>query len=134
MSKASEKTVEESKDRLLDELISCEIGSYTCSYAPERAVVTISNLCNLTGLPRYGARKALRSLIADGLVKYTSQGCPAIVSYGECPELVEEARPPINGYTLTKAAFQTDRWKKAYKDWEDGMREWANRTEGNGYD
>lgn len=120
------------KSRIFDVIISCEIGSYTCSYAPDRAVIAIGNICNLIpGLTRYGARKALKELIADGLVEYTSQGCPAVVSYGEVPELVCDARPPINGYALTKKGFESDRWKQAYAEWCKSMEEWANGRVGN---
>lgn len=111
---------------IFDTLISCEIGSYTCLYGPKRVVVTISNLVALTGLTKYAARKALKGLIADGLVEYTSLGCSAVVSFGEVPELVYEAGPPINGYALTGAAFKTQDWVAAYAAWCKSMEEWAN--------
>lgn len=119
-------TIEQAKDSVLDNIISAEIGSYTCAYAPEKTVITISNLVKLTGITKYGCRKACKALIEDGMIEYTLQGCPAIVSYGEVPELVCDARPPINGYTLTKKAFECDRWKQAYAEWNKSMEEWAN--------
>lgn len=116
------------KTRIFNILISCEIGTYTSLYAPDRAVVTISNIVALLGdVTKYGARKALKRLMEDGLVEYTSQGCPAVISYGEVPELIADAAPPINGYCLTKKGFETPEWKQAYKKWDKAMEEWANR-------
>lgn len=119
-------TFEQAKERVLNTIISCEIGSYTTLYAPSPAVITISNIMSLTGLTRYVTREALKALQQEGLVYYTSQGCPAVVSYGECPELVEDARPPINGYALTKEGFRSKQWIDAYEDWKRSMEEWAN--------
>lgn len=115
------------KDRIFQMLISCEISTYTSLHAPDRAVVSISNILDLLGnVTKYGARQALKRLMADGLVEYTHQGCPAIVSYGEVTELVADAAPPINGYALTKKGFETPEWKQAYDDWCKSMEEWAN--------
>lgn len=120
-------TTEEAKEKIFNVIIGCEISLYTCLYAPDKAVITITNIVNLIeGLTKYRARKALKSLIADGLVEYTSQGCPAVESIGEYRELIEEARPPINGYTLTKTGFQSEQFKRAYNDWKKSMAEWAN--------
>lgn len=119
------------KDRIFNIIIGCEIGSYTSLYAPDRAVISISNLLYLLGdVTKYSARQALKRLIADGLIEYTSQGCPAVVSYGEVPELVADAAPPINGYALTKKGFETTEWKQAYKEWCKSMEEWADMREG----
>lgn len=117
------------KARIFDVLISCEISTYTSLYAPDRAVVSISNIVALLGdVTKYGARQALKRLREDGLIEYTSQGCPAVTSYnGEVYELIEDAAPPINGYRLTKKGFETPEWKQAYKKWEKSMEEWANR-------
>lgn len=115
------------KDRIFHHIIWCEISNYTSLYAPGKAVVSISNLLYLLGnVTKYSARQALKRLIADGLIEYTSQGCPAVMSYGEVPELVEDAAPPINGYALTKKGFETPEWKNAYKEWCKSMEEWAN--------
>ena len=114
-------------EKILSTLIVCELSTYTSLYAPDRAVISISNMLALNeGMTRYAAKKALKALISEGLVEYTSQGCPAIVSYGEYPELIEDARPPINGYALTKRAFETEEWKSAYAEWCRSMEEWAN--------
>lgn len=118
--------IEETKAAIFKALISCEIGSYTCLYAPRETVVTSTNLSELAGVSKYTARKALKALAVDGLIKYTSQGCPAIVSYGEVPELVYEARPPINGYALTEYGMKSKAFKDAYNQWCDSMETWAN--------
>lgn len=116
--------------RILDCIISCEIGTYTALYAPDKAVVTIGNFLNLIeGLTRYKAQKAIKELKDLGLIEYVSQGCPAIVSVGEYVELVEEAHPPINGYMLTKKCFESDLWKQRYEDWCNSLKEFANCDE-----
>ena len=115
------------KARIFNILINCEISTYTSCFAPDRAVVSISNIIALLGdVTKYAARQALKSLREDGVVEYTSQGCPAIMSYGEVPELIADAAPPINGYCLTKKGFETPEWKQAYKEWCKSMEEWAN--------
>jgi len=123
----------EVREKIFALLINCQISTYNAMYAPARAVVPISNILSLLPcVTKYGARKALKALINDGLVCYRSQGRSAVVSYGEVPELVADAAPPINGYALTKKVFETPEWKQAYKDWEKSMEEWANgwRDEG----
>lgn len=104
-------------------IISCEISLYTVFYAPDKAVVRMSNIVSLLKWTKYRIRKALKELRELELIEYTSQGCPALVSYDG--ELVDEAHPPINGYALTKKAFETDAWKEMYADYEKGMEEWA---------
>lgn len=109
-------------------LISCEISLYTTCYAPEKAVVPISNIASLLKWSKYRIRKALKELRELELIEYTSQGCPAILSYGaeSYPELLDEARPPINGYALTHKAFESELWKQCYAEWNKSMEEWAN--------
>lgn len=120
-------TNEEAKQKVLNTIIYCEMSLYTTLYGPDTAVVPISNLiCLIQGLTKYRARIAIKDLIKSGLIEYKSQGCPAIVSFGEYEELVCEAGPPINGYCLTKKAFESDQWKKAYADWCKSMEEWAD--------
>lgn len=121
-------TLEQAKERVLLQLMSAEIGSYMTMYAPEKTVVTISNLMRLTGFTRYGTRKACLALIDDGMIEFVSQGCPAVVSYGEVPELVWDAGSPLNGYTMTKKAFESDMWKEMYSEWCKSLEEWANEN------
>lgn len=123
-------TNDEVKRKIFSMLINCEISTYTALYAPDRAVVTIGNIVeSIEGLTKYKARKALKQLIADGIICYTSQGCPAVVSHGEYRELISEAAPPVNGYALTEKGFNTNEWHQAYAQWEKSMEEWANGYE-----
>lgn len=119
-------TLEQAKEKVLNCIIGCEISLYTVLYGPDKAVLPISNIMSLTGLTKYGTRKAIKELIKDGMIYYTSQGCPTVVSCGETPELVCEAGPPINGYALTAHAFKSSAWHEAYDDWCKSMEEWAN--------
>lgn len=120
----------EVRERIFDLLISCQISTYMCTYAPDIAVVSVGDVVSLLkNVSKYQARKALKSLIADGLVYYTSQGRPAVVSCGEVPELITDAATPINGYALTEKGFQSEEYKKAYEEWERSLAEWANGTD-----
>lgn len=118
---------DEARQKIFRLIINCELSLWTAPYSPDEAVVPISTVVALIdGLSRYQARKSLRGLVSDGLLEYKSQGRPALVSYGECPELICEAMPPVNGYALTKQAFKTDEWLNAKTEWARGMAEWAN--------
>lgn len=114
--------------KVLEVIMSCEISLYTACYVPDKAVVPISNIVSLLKWTKYKVRKALKELRELELIEYTSQGCPAIVSYGaeSYPELIDDAHPPINGYALTKKAFESDLWKECYSEWSKSMEEWAN--------
>ena len=103
-----------------------EIGSYMCTYGPERVVVSAQEVANTMHCSVYKARKAIKELVERGWIERASCGCPAVVSYGEYEELVCDAMPPKNGYAITKEGFQTDHWKIAYQEWCDSMAEWAN--------
>lgn len=120
-------TTDEAKNKILSTLMGCEISLYTTLYGPDTAVVSISNLLSLIpDLTRYRVRLAIKDLLQDGIIKYTSQGHPAIESFGEYRELVCDAMPPTNGYALTQKAFETDIWKNRYAEWEKSMEEWTN--------
>ena len=110
-------------------IISCEISTYMHIHGPDKAVVPISNIASLLKWTKYRIRKALKELRELELIEYTSQGCPALVSYGEYTELICEAQPPINGYALTKQGFETEIYKKRYSEWEKGLAKWANMEE-----
>lgn len=122
-------TTEFVKNRILTHIIQAELATYESCYAPDRAVIPISWLLEWESeVTKYRMRKALKELIADGLIEYTSQGRPAIESCGEYTELVCDAAPPINGYTLTKTGFESDEWKvaseqrdRAYQRWCEGV-------------
>lgn len=115
----------EDSSKVLSCIMSCEISLYTHFYAPDKAVVPISNIVSLLKWTKYRVRKALKELRGLELIEYTSQGCPAIVSYDA--ELIDDAHPPINGYALTKKAFESDLWKERYSEWSKSMEEWANK-------
>lgn len=116
----------EFEEKVLREIISCEISLYTCCYAPGRAVVSISNLATLLKCSKYKLRKALKGLIAIGYIEFTSQGRPAIeINTENGRELICEALPPINGYALTKLGFSTSQFREAQEDFDKSMEEWA---------
>lgn len=121
---------EADKIQILQTLINGEFGLATTMYAPDRAVISISNLLSLNpGWTKYRMRMVLKALMADGLIEYTSQGHPAIESCGEYRELVCEALPPTNGYALTSKAYNTPIWVTMQKDFENSLEEWANGNE-----
>lgn len=125
----NEMTLDDIKQKLFKHIISCEFATYECWYAPDCAVVPISSLMTFEpDISKYRMRKALKELIADGLIEYTTQGRPAIESCGEYTELVCEAGSPINGYALTKAGFESteyqeesERRDRAYREWCDSV-------------
>ena len=121
-------TLTDDAKEILQCIMSCEIALFECLFSPNRAVVPISNIVYLKKWTKYRVRKALRELRNLDLIEYTSQGCPAIMSYGaeSEPELIDDARPPINGYALTEEAFDTPIWKELYAEWVKGVEEWAN--------
>lgn len=113
------------KHKIFEFIINAQISTYTALYAPAEAVITISDFkIRFNEASKYQIRKCLKSLIAEGVIHYTSQGRPAIISCGEIPELVYEAAPPINGYALTSKGYQSPEWKNAYKAWEKSMEEY----------
>lgn len=119
-------TDKEAKERIFKTIIGCEIGLNMVMYGPEFACVPISNILGLIPeLKRSQARRAIKELISEGLIFYTSQGRPAIESGGEYRELVCEAAPPINGYALTKSGFKSAEYKAAYEEWKTSLKEWA---------
>lgn len=117
----------ETAKQIFGSIVGCQISSYEWTYAPDEAVVTISNLLALhKGMTKYKARKALKEIIAEGLICYKSQGCPAIVSCGEYQELICDARPPINGYALTEKGYKSNEYKEAYAKWCKSLEDLAN--------
>ena len=112
------------KQKVFNSIIQAELATYMTCYGPDKAVISISNLMLFQPeITKYAMRKVLKELIADGVVEYTSQGCPAIESIGEYTELICDAAPPVNGYALTKAGFESDEWKTAYDAWCKALKE-----------
>ena len=121
-------TLEEAKEKIFKTIINCQISTHTSLYAPNEAVITIGNLIDLIdGLTKYKARKALKILRDDGFICYKSQGCPAIVSYGEYAELVCDAAPPINGYAITKKVTKR---KSGRRHTPTGVNQWKSGRTG----
>ena len=122
--------MDEFEEKVLNTIISCEIGTYTCCYAPARAVVSTSNIAKLLECSKYKVRKALKSLLAIGYIEYTSLGRPAIESNTENGyELICENLPPINGYALTELGFATTQFRCAKEKFDEAMRKWAEDIE-----
>lgn len=107
-------------------IINCEISLYTQTYTLNRAVVSAGDIAKILSWTKYRVRKAIKNLVHDGLIKRDSVGCPAVESVGEYRELIFEARPPMNGYSITKRGFESTEWKETYNEWEESMKEWAN--------
>lgn len=103
-----------------------ECGSYETMYSPQRVVLSTREIAERLKWTQYCAKKAINELVSRGWIERASCGCPAVVSWGEYPELVCESRPPINGYAITKKGFETDLWKMAYFDWQESMRKWCD--------
>ena len=104
----------------------CETSSYTCLYAPQKVVVSTREIAKILDWTHYRTRKAIKSLVTQGLIERESCGNPAIESFGEYRELVYEAAPPKNGYSITKKGFESELWKDIYNEWSRSMTEWAN--------
>lgn len=68
---------------------------------------------------------ALHRLRARGLVKRGSIGIPAFDGTGEYKDDWHDAAPPRNGWILTEKAIQSDTFKKAYEDYCESLRKWA---------
>ena len=114
-------------EKVLSTIINCEVSLYTCCYAPDRAVVSTSNLASLLECTKYKVRKALRVLKDLGYIEYTSQGRPAIESNTENGrELICEPLPPINGYALTKLGYETVQFKEAQERFNKSMEDCVN--------
>ena len=107
-------------------IANCEISTYTTMYPPERVVVSTGDIAKMCLWSKYRTRKAINGLVEKGLIERASCGCPVVVSYGECPELICEAKPPMNGYAITKQGFKSKEWKDIYDMWCRSMEEWAN--------
>ena len=109
-------------------IANCEVSTYTIMYPPQRVVVSTGEIAKMCLWSKYRARKAIKGLVEKGLIERASCGNPAVVSYGECPELVCESAPPKNGYAITEQGFQSEEWKSLYDMWCRSMDEWANGT------
>lgn len=120
-------------EKVLNIICKCEVSLYETLYGPKFAVVPISNIHLLLiginkykNISRYAVKKALKELVAEGLIYYTSQGCPAIESFdGESYELIDDAHPPINGYALTGAGYKSEMFNQVRAAWNEAIEKLA---------
>lgn len=73
-------------------------------------VISTKRIATIAKLSKYKTFKVLHELRDEGLVERASQ-CPAQVSYGDVVELIGEAMPPINGWTITDKGRETSIYK-----------------------
>ena len=112
---------------VLLEIIGCEISSYTTAYATDRAVISAKNVSRNLNAPIYQVRKSIRELVNIGYIERCSVGRPAIESNTENGyELICEALPPLNGFSLTELGFKSEYYKREYDKFNKSMEEWAN--------
>lgn len=108
-------------------IANCEVSSYTTMYPPEKVVLSTGDIAKMCLWSKYRVRKAIKGLVEKGLIERASCGYPAVISYGEYPELVYESAPPKNGYAITKEGFRSEEWKSIYDLWRRSMEEWAEK-------
>lgn len=112
---------------VLLEIIGCEISGYTTAYATDRAVISAKNVSRNLNAPIYQVRKSIRKLVNIGYIERCSVGRPAIESNTENGyELICEALPPLNGFSLTELGFESEYYKREYDRFNESMKEWAN--------
>lgn len=126
-------TNEDLKPILIKLLWNVDLANTMSMYAPDDGVITISNILYLLkedkhNVSKYRLRLTLKELIADGIVEYKSVGCPAVESCGEYRELICDAGPPINGYTLTKKGQELDICKQLKEQFHEDMRKLCEGT------
>ena len=107
-------------------ITNCVTSSYTTLYSSERVVVSTKEIARMCLWSKCRTKKAIKSLVDQGLIERASCGNPAIIFYGECPEIIYNAMPPKNGYAITKIGFQSDIWKNIYGMWCKSMEELRN--------
>jgi predicted transcriptional regulator len=107
----------------------CEVSTYMTPYSPERCVVSVPNMASLLKWTKYRVRKAVKALVAMGLIERASCGNPAVESFGEYHELIYESAPPTNGFAITKEGFKCEEWQKLYADWNRSLEEWADKED-----
>ena len=116
----------EDEKRVLEDFFGAEFGSYMTNHAPSRVVISIRSLSETLGWTKYRVGKAVKKLKERNLIERASVGIPASYSYGEYAELIDDVHPPINGFAMTNECFDTEMYKKAYKEWERSLAEWAD--------
>ena len=120
-------TNEEIKDTIFNSLAQLIADPFIAQYFDE-PVMSIPNLKLVVDASEYKIRKAIKELVSEGLVEKKSIGRPARVFYGEIVELMEEAHPPITGWSLTKKALETDKYKEIVEFVNKSLADWANNS------
>lgn len=113
---------------ILNTIISCQIACYEAPDAPCDAVVSMSNLRSLKPeMTKWDIKRAVNELRQAELIELKWQARPAVMSsgYESMPELLCEALPPLKGYGLAKKGFESKNYRRAYKDWEETLKKWA---------
>lgn len=77
-------------------------------------------------MSRQNVIKILHELHNKGLVEKASQGCPAQVSCGEVTELICDAAPPKNGWSLTDKSRESSIYKAEQEKFNKSLEKWAN--------
>ena len=118
---------QELKNEVIRILWNCDLTACLSMYCNTEGVVGISNLLYLITdrypeVTKYRLRKTLKELITEELVEFKSVGQPAIEDGYEYKELVCEARPPLNGYKLTKKGAELDICKQLNYKYEEELK------------
>lgn len=108
------------KDAVLNALCRCSHNFYGVD------VFSSKHLAERTGLTRYKVLQVLNIFRSEGLVDRASMGCPTQFTGGEYDEMICDAAPPINGWSLTEKGRETDAYKASKKEYLDGLAELAN--------
>lgn len=98
------------KDAVLNALCRCSHNLYGVD------VFTSKQLAERTGLDRCKVVQVLHYWRDEGIVERASMGCPAQFTGGEYDEMICDAAPPINGWSLTEKGRETDAYKAQSKN------------------
>lgn len=101
-----------------------QIFNYICkrvAWADYVSLVSSTEIAKEFNITLYKARKYIKQLVTDGLLKSDMQ-----VLYFP-PWYDDDWYPPriYRGYTLTKIAFESDCFKQHYHDMEESYVKWA---------
>lgn len=100
-----------------------DVGMWCNPHAPDRYITNAKELLPYFECSLYKMRQTLHKLVEQGWIERASIGYPAVESFGEVRELVEEAHPPINGYGLTTKAYKSNAYEKLAEAWEKELEE-----------
>lgn len=92
-------------------------------------VISSTKIAHCVGLSKYKVLQVLHTLKKAGLVERASMGCPAVFCCGEYKEMVCDAKPPINGWTLTDKGRNGAVYKRAQEDYLHDLENIAHKEE-----